>query len=49
VIALNRGKDIRRAMPLIKTRTLVDPRQLGDDDVDLRSLAVGPDPASSQT
>ncbi len=47
-IALNRGKDMRRAMPLIKARRVIDPRQLGDDDVDLRSLvAVGPDPASS--
>lgn len=38
VIALNRGKELRRIMPLIKTRAIVDPRQLGDDEVDLRSL-----------
>ncbi len=38
VVALNRGKDVRRAMPLIKARTAVDPRQLGDEGVDLRSL-----------
>src|SRR5687768_7875846 len=38
VAALNRGKDVRRVMPLIKARTAVDPRQLGDDGVDLRSL-----------
>ncbi len=38
VVALNRGKDVRRVMPLIKARVTVDPRQLGDDDVDLRGL-----------
>jgi 3-phenylpropionate/trans-cinnamate dioxygenase ferredoxin reductase subunit len=43
VVALNRGKDVRRAMPLIKTRTTVDLRQLGDEGVDLRSLVdAGP-------
>lgn len=39
VVGLNRGKDIRRAMPLIKSRELLDPRQLADEDIDLRSLA----------
>jgi 3-phenylpropionate/trans-cinnamate dioxygenase ferredoxin reductase subunit len=39
VAALNRGKDVRRVMPLIKARTAIDPRQLGDEGVDLRSLA----------
>jgi 3-phenylpropionate/trans-cinnamate dioxygenase ferredoxin reductase subunit len=38
VVALNRGKDVRRVMPLIKARTAVDLRQLGDEGVDLRSL-----------
>jgi 3-phenylpropionate/trans-cinnamate dioxygenase ferredoxin reductase subunit len=38
-VALNRGKDIRRVMPLIKARVTVDPRQLGDEGVDLRSIA----------
>lgn len=38
VIAVNRGKDLRRVMPLIKSRTTVDPRQLADEGVDLRSL-----------
>ena len=38
IVALNRGKELRRAMPLIKARSIVDPRQLQDDDVDLRSL-----------
>jgi 3-phenylpropionate/trans-cinnamate dioxygenase ferredoxin reductase subunit len=41
VVGLNRGKDVRRAMPLIKARTAVDPRQLGDEGVDLRSLVQG--------
>jgi 3-phenylpropionate/trans-cinnamate dioxygenase ferredoxin reductase component len=38
VVALNRGKDVRRVMPLIKARRTVDARQLGDEDVDLRSV-----------
>ena len=38
VVALNRGKDVRRAMPLIKARIVIDPRQLADESVDLRSL-----------
>ena len=29
-------------MPLIKARTTVDPRQLGDEGVDLRSLVDRP-------
>jgi 3-phenylpropionate/trans-cinnamate dioxygenase ferredoxin reductase subunit len=36
VVALNRGKDLRRVMPLIKARETVDPRQLADEGVDLR-------------
>jgi 3-phenylpropionate/trans-cinnamate dioxygenase ferredoxin reductase subunit len=39
VVALNRGKDVRRAMPLIRARKPVDPERLQDDNVDLRSLA----------
>ena len=38
VVGINRGKDIRRALPLIKSRDSVDPRQLADETVDLRSL-----------
>jgi 3-phenylpropionate/trans-cinnamate dioxygenase ferredoxin reductase subunit len=38
-VALNRGKDIRRIMPLIRGRVAVDPRRLGDEGVDLRSIA----------
>jgi 3-phenylpropionate/trans-cinnamate dioxygenase ferredoxin reductase subunit len=41
VVALNRGKDVRRVMPLIRARATVNPRQLGDEDVDLRSLVPG--------
>jgi 3-phenylpropionate/trans-cinnamate dioxygenase ferredoxin reductase subunit len=40
VVALNRGKDVRRAMPLIKARTAVDPRHLADESMDLRSLVA---------
>jgi 3-phenylpropionate/trans-cinnamate dioxygenase ferredoxin reductase component len=36
IVALNRGKDLRRAMPLIKSRVIVDPHQLADEDIDLR-------------
>jgi 3-phenylpropionate/trans-cinnamate dioxygenase ferredoxin reductase component len=42
VLGVNRGKDVRRAMPLIKSRDIVDPRQLADEAIDLRSLARGP-------
>ena len=42
VVALNRGKDVRRAMPLIRSRGFVDPERLKDEDVDLRSLAPAP-------
>jgi 3-phenylpropionate/trans-cinnamate dioxygenase ferredoxin reductase subunit len=38
VVALNRGKDVRRLMPFIKARVTVDSRRLADEDVDLRSL-----------
>ena len=39
LVSLNRGKDIHRAMPLIKSRASVDPRQLADEAIDLRNLA----------
>ncbi|HKY19698.1 MAG TPA: FAD-dependent oxidoreductase [Vicinamibacterales bacterium] len=42
VVALNRGKDVRRAMPLIRSRGFVDPERLKDENVDLRSLAPAP-------
>lgn len=39
-VALNRAKEIRLAMPLIKRRVDVDPDALRDPDVDLRRLAT---------
>jgi hypothetical protein len=42
VVALNRGKDVRRAMPLIRSRGFADPERLKDENVDLRSLAPAP-------
>jgi 3-phenylpropionate/trans-cinnamate dioxygenase ferredoxin reductase subunit len=42
VVALNRGKDVRRVMPFIKARGTVDPFRLEDEGVDLRSLAPLP-------
>jgi 3-phenylpropionate/trans-cinnamate dioxygenase ferredoxin reductase subunit len=38
VVALNRGKDLRRAMPLINERAPVDAAELEDEGVDLRTL-----------
>ena len=48
VVALNRGKDVRRVMPLIKARATVDIRQLGDEGVDLRTLAQAPQAGTPQ-
>ena len=39
-VALNRGKDIRKAMPLIKQRRAVDVQSLRDPAIDLRTLAA---------
>ncbi len=41
-VALNRGKDIRRVMPLIKARRAVNLEELQDESVDLRSLHQSP-------
>jgi len=38
-VAVNRGKDLRRSMPLIKAREPLDAAKLCDLDVDLRELA----------
>jgi len=38
VVALNRGKDVRRVMPLIRSRALVNPLQLEDEQTDIRTL-----------
>lgn len=40
-VALNRPKEIRLAMPLIRRRVEVDPEALRDPDADLRRLASG--------
>jgi 3-phenylpropionate/trans-cinnamate dioxygenase ferredoxin reductase subunit len=39
VVAINQGRDLRRAFPLIKARVVVDPARLADPAVDLRTLA----------
>ena len=39
-VALNRGKDIRKVMPLIRQRRAVDVQSLGDPAVDLRTLGA---------
>lgn len=39
VVGVNNAKDVRRTIPLIKARRPVDPDQLRDERVDLRSLA----------
>jgi 3-phenylpropionate/trans-cinnamate dioxygenase ferredoxin reductase subunit len=41
-VAINRGKDLRRSMPLIKARIELDPGKLRDEDIDLRSLVRSP-------
>jgi 3-phenylpropionate/trans-cinnamate dioxygenase ferredoxin reductase subunit len=38
-VAIDRGKDLRRAIPLIRARQRVDPSRLRDEAVDLRDLA----------
>lgn len=39
-VALNRGKDLRRSMAMIRSGVAVDPSKLRDPDVDVRSLAA---------
>ncbi len=41
-VGLNRAKDVRRVMPLIKARQTVDLDQLRDEGVDLRSMHSSP-------
>jgi len=40
-VGLNRARDIRRIMPLIKSRVNVDVSRLQDESIDLRSLHTG--------
>jgi 3-phenylpropionate/trans-cinnamate dioxygenase ferredoxin reductase subunit len=39
-VGMNRGRDVRRAMRVIKARTAVDAKLLGNDDLDLRRLVL---------
>ncbi len=41
-VGLNRAKDVRRVMPLIKARRAVSPEDIRDESVDLRSLSERP-------
>jgi 3-phenylpropionate/trans-cinnamate dioxygenase ferredoxin reductase subunit len=38
-VSLNRPRDVRRALPLIRAAAHPDPEALRDEDVDLRTLA----------
>jgi 3-phenylpropionate/trans-cinnamate dioxygenase ferredoxin reductase subunit len=40
VMGMNRGRDVRRSMGLVKAAARVDPRDLADEDVDLKALAA---------
>src|SRR2546426_608106 len=39
IVAINQGRDLRRALPIIKARLAGDPARLADPDLDLRTLA----------
>ena len=39
-VGIDRGKDVRRSMALIKARKAVDPDRLRDETIDLRALAA---------
>jgi 3-phenylpropionate/trans-cinnamate dioxygenase ferredoxin reductase component len=40
-VAINRGRDLRRSIPLIKNQVEIPASKLSDPDVDLRTLAGG--------
>ena len=44
VVGFNRGKDVRRAMSLIKERRAVSLEELADESVDLRSISISSEP-----
>ena len=44
VAGLNRGKDVRRAIPLIRSRRQLDLGELQDESIDLRSLNTSEQP-----
>ena len=48
-VAINRGKDILRTIPLIKAGVQVPPDKLRDENVDLRSLLPGARPQRTRT
>jgi 3-phenylpropionate/trans-cinnamate dioxygenase ferredoxin reductase subunit len=39
-VAINRGKDLRRSIALIKSKAIVDPARLADPDTDVRSAVA---------
>jgi 3-phenylpropionate/trans-cinnamate dioxygenase ferredoxin reductase subunit len=41
VAGLDRGREVRRARDLVRAHRRVDPAQLRDPDVDLKTLAAG--------
>lgn len=41
VVGMNRGRDVRRSLPLVSAGRPVDPADLLDPDVDLKDLALG--------
>jgi 3-phenylpropionate/trans-cinnamate dioxygenase ferredoxin reductase subunit len=41
VVGVDRGRDVRRAAPLVRQRSRVDPGRLESEDVDLKTLAGG--------
>jgi 3-phenylpropionate/trans-cinnamate dioxygenase ferredoxin reductase subunit len=44
-VAINQGRDLRRAFPLIRARVPVDPARLADPQVDVRTLVPAEKPA----
>jgi len=47
-VAFNRGRDLQRAISLIKARVQVEPTVLRDEGVDLRSLVLGARPVRTR-
>jgi len=42
VVGMNNATDVRQGMPLIASRRAIDPDQLRNETVDLRSLHASP-------
>jgi 3-phenylpropionate/trans-cinnamate dioxygenase ferredoxin reductase subunit len=47
-VALNRGKELRRAMSFIKDKLKLEPEKLADEQIDLRSLLPGARPVRTE-